>query len=190
MALASTATATRKPLAVAVVFAALVGALIGAGIGFWGTPSSLAFTCVVIALAVSVIVTPIDLRHHWIPDLITYPGASLLAGLIVVHSIVLSTGTAILNAAAAVVVVLVAGVLMSRFGSLGLGDVKLAVVLTLGFAAFGAGAILSVFLIGFLTAFVAGIVLMARHRKLGSYLAFAPFLAAGAVCGAVLQVWA
>ena len=132
-------------------------------------------------LAALAIVTVKDLEERRIPNAIVLPTTAL----VFVATAVLHPDRALESAVAAVAAaafLLVPG-LLAR-GALGMGDVKLALLLG---AALGRG-VVSALLLGCAAASVAGLVLLVRHGTAArnTALPFAPFLTLGAVAAIVL----
>lgn len=130
-------------------------------------------------LALMAVVVPIDLEHRLIPDRFTYPAAAVafVLGLVLEPAGVPEQ----LIAAAAAGGFLLVTALANPVG-MGLGDVKLAVVMGLCLGRAVAPALLVALVAGAL----AGAVLVVRHgprRARGATLAFGPFLALGALVG-------
>jgi leader peptidase (prepilin peptidase) / N-methyltransferase len=128
------------------------------------------FAVVVLALAA------IDVRHRIIPNRIVIPatGAILLAQIALSPDRALEWTAAALGAALFLLVPL-----LVYPSGLGMGDVKLALLLGVGLG----WAVVPAFVVGLLAAFVAAVVILARGglaaRK--TALPFAPFLALGAL---------
>jgi leader peptidase (prepilin peptidase) / N-methyltransferase len=151
--------------------AAVVGVLVlgRSDLGAWGV-------VVAVTAAVLVWLAAIDLESRLIPNRIVVPTAA--AVLVVAFSLDASRGLE--HSAAALGAggfLLLAASL--RPGALGMGDVKLVVLLG---ALLGA-AVLDALMIGFVLVAGVGLVLVARHGRaaLTRHLPLAPFLAAGAI---------
>jgi leader peptidase (prepilin peptidase)/N-methyltransferase len=138
----------------------------------WGADAVVAacFAMVVLALAA------IDIEHRIIPNRIVLPATAL----ILAAQIALSPDRALEYVAAALGAALFLLVPLLIYPSgLGMGDVKLALLLGAGLGS----AVVSAFVVGLLAAFVAAVVILVRGglaaRK--TALPFAPFLAFGAL---------
>lgn len=188
MANTATAASTAASMRVALVVAAVLGALLGGITMLLGGEAVTTWTGVGIAILAAVLVVPVDLQQHRIPNRVTYPTTVLLTSFTVVSAVLGRDLQVILNIAVSTAAVLVIGLLMSRFGTLGRGDVKLAVVLGLGFGALGGMAVVGLFVIAVLVNGIIAVVLLATKRKTRKdYLPYAPALAVGAIAAACLQ---
>ncbi|HUF31704.1 MAG TPA: A24 family peptidase, partial [Acidimicrobiales bacterium] len=159
-------------LATAVLFA--VAALrIGAD---WVLPAYLLFFAALLAVSL------IDLEHYLVPNRIVFPTLAVAVPLLVVVAVVQGEwdrlGTALIGSLAASAVLLVINLIYPR--GMGMGDVKLALLLGLFLGWIDlAHVALGVFL-GFLLGAVGGVTLIAlkvKSRK--DHVPFAPFLAGG-----------
>jgi leader peptidase (prepilin peptidase)/N-methyltransferase len=160
--------------------AAVVAVAVGGGCLMFVGPSVLGLLQAAVA-ALLVWLAAIDLEFHLLPDRLVLPAtASVLAVLAVadphlaaIHALA-AAGTAILLLIAA----------LARTGGLGMGDVKLGLLLG---ATLGASA-LSGLMIGFGIAALAGAVLFARDGRpaLTRQLPLGPFLALGALAVLIL----
>jgi leader peptidase (prepilin peptidase) / N-methyltransferase len=123
------------------------------------------------ALAAAAVV---DLAEHRIPNRLVLPTAAACAGL------TLASGTGLRPLAAGLALVaLLLGVSLARPAALGMGDVKLALLISLGLDGHAPMAVL----LGLAFAALAGVLLVAlrgRHAW-GQALPLAPFLTAGAL---------
>lgn len=183
---ASTAASMRLVLVVAAVLGALLGS---STMLLWGEVGA-AWAGVGIAILSAALVVPVDIRQHRIPNRVTYPATTMLVSHTIVSAFVGRDLQVILTVGVSVAVVLVIGLLMSRFGTLGRGDVKLAVVLALGFGALGGPAVIGFFVIAVLANGAIAVVLLATKRKTRKdYLPYAPALAIGAIAAACLQAF-
>jgi leader peptidase (prepilin peptidase)/N-methyltransferase len=167
----------RYPLveaATAVLFAAAALRL-----GFdWALPGYLWFFAALLA------VSAIDLERFLVPNRIVYPSlvasVVLLGGAAVLGSDLGDLGRGVLGAAAASGSLLVLALISPR--GMGMGDVKLALLLGLYLGWLGWGHVALGLFLGFLLGSLVGIgLLVARVRGRKDPLPFAPFLAAGAV---------
>lgn len=155
-----------------------VGAILAiAGAG----PTSLLITAVVYIALVGVWLAIVDLRTHRLPDRIIFPSYGVLAALLA-FSVLSGTDVAALGRAAATAAL--TGLLyavMNRWGSMGLGDVKLGILLglILGWAGWSAAIAGPIF--GFLLAFVVAIALLLAGKGKSFHIAFGPYLIGGAL---------
>lgn len=142
--------------------------------------------------AFGVVLAAIDLRHHRIPDAISYPVMVGTAGLCLLLAPQLTpggSGTVLLRALIAAVVVGLLFALPAVFapGAMGWGDVKLAVSLGATLGAVSWDAVLSALLITFVSAGLMAILgLVSRRLAARSAIAFGPFLVAGAFVAVLL----
>jgi len=121
-------------------------------------------------VAVLVVVSVVDVRRRIIPNRIVLPAAAIvLAARTIVHPSVVW----LVAGAGAAAFLLVAAVV--RPGGMGMGDVKLA--LLLGFAT--GGAVPLALAAGFLAAFLPSLVLLVRNGRGASAIPLAPFLGFG-----------
>jgi leader peptidase (prepilin peptidase)/N-methyltransferase len=130
----------------------------------------------------------IDLRTHLLPDWLVLP-TCLAVALLVVLSWVgeRDAGTLVRSAASAVVTFLVYTA-MSRWGSLGFGDVKLGVLLALVLGWAGWSAALAGPVLGFVLGAIVAVILLAAGRGSKTHLAFGPYLIAGALVVLIRQL--
>ncbi|NDK31025.1 prepilin peptidase [Nesterenkonia sp. Hz 6-5] len=132
----------------------------------------------------------IDVQQHRLPNRIVYPWAGFTAGLLVLVTFLLGdiTGLGRALAAGALWGMLFFGVRMIHPPSIGMGDVKLAVVLGLytgflGWEVVATGVALSFLLGGLVSIWL----LMTRRATSSSRIAFGPFLILGAAAALVLS---
>lgn len=160
-----------------------------AGVVLW--PHPIVWLCWWIT-AFGVVLAGIDVRHHRIPDAISYPAMALTAVVCVVLAPQLSpgaAGTALLRTLAAALVVGVLFALPAVFapGAMGWGDVKLAVSTGAVLGVVSWDAVLSGLVITFVLAgVVAAVGLLFRRLAARSAIAFGPFLVAGTFLALVL----
>jgi leader peptidase (prepilin peptidase)/N-methyltransferase len=134
------------------------------------------------ALLVGLGAALIDLETYRIPNRLTYPSALILVVLGLANGF--STGQwhvvdATFGLALVVLVFFVLLRIVSR-GGMGLGDAKLAVVLTLGLAPLGLAIVAVAVLVSFLIGSIIGVgLIFARRASLRAKLPFGPFLAVG-----------
>ncbi len=163
-----------------VVEAATAALFVAAALRFgsdWALPAYLVFFAAMVAVAV------IDLEHYIVPNRIV--SATLIVSIPLLALAALldddwsSLGTALLGSLAAGAVLLVINLISPK--GMGMGDVKLALVLGLFLGWIDLGhVVLGVFL-GFLLGALGGVVLIAlKLRKRSDHVPFAPFLAGGA----------
>ena len=166
---------------------AVAFALVGLRLG-WSAllPAQLVFTWLLIVLAV------IDARTRRIPNRITYPAAPVLVTLVLAAALLDGDpGIAVrsvLGGLAAGGALLALALINPR--GMGMGDVKLAVLIGLGLGALGWGHLL----VGLFTAFLLGGVLSlalvaARSRGPKDLLPFGPHLAAGSFAALLAGGW-
>lgn len=142
--------------------------------------------------AFGVVLAAIDLRHHRIPDAISYPVMVGTAGLCLLLAPQLApghSGTVLLRAFIAAVVVGLIFALPAVFapGAMGWGDVKLAVSLGATLGAVSWDSVLSALLITFVSAGLVAILGLAFRRLAArSAIAFGPFLVTGAFVAVLL----
>jgi leader peptidase (prepilin peptidase) / N-methyltransferase len=144
----------------------------------WALPGYLLFFAVLVAVSV------IDLEHFLVPNRIVYPTVVASVPLLAVAALLGDDGDrfvrALLGALVAAGGLLVIHLISPR--GMGMGDVKLAVLLGLYLGWLSLGHVLLGLLLGFVLGSVVGLALLAtglRGRK--DHVPFAPFLAAGAV---------
>ena len=125
--------------------------------------------------AVSVPLVIIDIREHRLPNRLVVPGL-VLALVCGVLEVVLTSGLGWMPLLSGVVAFAVFA-LLSRFGGLGMGDVKLAAVLGVASGFLGGEATIGSFALAFVFGGFAALVLWLFKRR-GS-LAFGPFLLLG-----------
>lgn len=141
-----------------------------------------------LALLIGLAAAVIDQKTFRIPNRLTYPAAVVLIVLGLVNS--LSSGSwapffATTSLALAVLAFFVVIRLLSR-GGMGLGDAKLAAVLTLGLAPLGIWSVALAILVSFFAGSVVGVSLMfAKRSGLRTQMPFGPFLALGFVLTAL-----
>jgi leader peptidase (prepilin peptidase)/N-methyltransferase len=166
-------------LATAALFAA--GALrLGAD---WTLPAFLVFFAALMA------VTVIDLEHYIVPNRIVLATLVVSVPLLALAALIegdwTSLRTALLGSVAAGAGLLVINLISPR--GMGMGDVKLALVLGLFLGWFDLGHVLLGLFLGFLLGAVGGLLLIAlRMRSRSDHVPFAPFLAGGAVLAVLL----
>lgn len=146
-----------------------------------GWSGALAAHLVWATVTASVVVT--DLEHRLIPNRILYPGAAVIAVLLLAGSVLDGTPGRLGSAALGAGLSLLGMGALSALGrgALGMGDVKLSAVLGLVCGYWGVEVALKAILWGFLIGGVAAMGLMiTRRAHRGTQLPFAPFLVAGA----------
>lgn len=161
-----------------IVLPATIGALLNAA---FGRGELLPAIMLGYLLLVGIWLAIIDARTHRLPNAIIYPSYGVLALLLVLYGITEGDWGAVGRAAAAAAATGVVYLVFAWVGSMGMGDVKLGVLLggALGWASWGA-ALAGAFL-GFAIAAVVAIVLLARGRGRKAHIAFGPYLIAGAL---------
>ncbi len=158
------------------------GAVVAAVWAVWVSGPGWATPAVVVAAVAGVALFVIDARTHRLPNAITYPTVAAVAVLLAAAALASGTWDAALRALLGALVLGGAYLLLhlvNRTG-LGLGDVKLAVLLGLVTAWYGwpvlwAAAFLP-FLIG---GAVAIVLLVSRRASRGTALAFGPYMLTG-----------
>jgi prepilin signal peptidase PulO-like enzyme (type II secretory pathway) len=178
------ASATRSPsLPLVVAGTATLGAAAGVAFGFTLEAAAAAVFCWIL-----VIVTRTDLEHRLIPNRIVVPGTVLV---LVLRTIAEPSPVWLLAAVAAGALLFVVALVYPQ--GMGMGDVKLAAFLGAGL---GASVAVALF-VGFLSAVVPAVVLIARHGRAARMLPIplGPFLALGAVVAlffgdSILDWWA
>ncbi len=143
----------------------------------WALPAYLVFFTAMVAVAV------IDLEHYIVPNRIVAATLAASVPLLAVAALVDgewgSFGFALLGALAAGAGLLVVNLASPR--GMGMGDVKLALVLGLFLGWIDLGHVLLGMFLGFLLAALGGVVLITlKLRTRRDHVPFAPFLAAGA----------
>lgn len=145
--------------------------------------SDCALPAYLVFFAVLVAVTVIDLEHYIVPNRIVGATLAVSVPLLVLAALIggdwSSLRTAVLGSLAAGAALLVINLISPK--GMGMGDVKLALVLGLFLGWINLGhVVLGVFL-GFLFGALGGVVLIAlKVRKRSDHVPFAPFLAGGA----------
>jgi leader peptidase (prepilin peptidase)/N-methyltransferase len=158
--------------------AAGVGAAVFAAVALASGPAEIAVARFALLGAALGAVALIDAREHRIPNAIVLPAACACAALLVAESAPFPPLVpALVLVAALAVVSLVAP------AALGMGDVKLALLLAVGIGDDAVTALVA----GFALAAAYALVLLARHGRAAARTALplAPFLATGALCALV-----
>lgn len=143
----------------------------------WALPAYLVFFAALVA------VTVIDLEHFIVPNRVVLATMVVSTPLLALAALFGDTwaalGTALLGSLAAGVVLLVINLVSPK--GLGMGDVKLALVLGLFLGWIGLGHVVLGIFLGFLLGALGGVVLIAlKLRTRSDHVPFAPFLAGGA----------
>ncbi|HEV2070408.1 MAG TPA: A24 family peptidase [Acidimicrobiales bacterium] len=144
----------------------------------WALPAFLVFVASLVA------VTVIDLEHYIVPNRIVLATLVVSLPLLALAALVdgdwSSLRTALLGSVAAGLGLLVINLISPR--GMGMGDVKLALVLGLYLGWFDLGHVVLGLFLGFLLGAVGGVSLIAlRLRSRRDHVPFAPFLAGGAI---------
>ena len=162
---------------------AALGAAVGVAFGFTLEAAAATVFCWIL-----VIVTRTDLEHRLIPNRIVVPGTVLV---LVLRTLAEPSPAWLLAAVAAGALLFVVALVYPQ--GMGMGDVKLAAFLGAGL---GASVAVALF-VGFLSAVVPAVVLIARHGRAARTLPIplGPFLALGAVVAlffgdSILDWWA
>ncbi|MGV1003631.1 MAG: prepilin peptidase [Candidatus Nanopelagicales bacterium] len=161
------------------LFAALA-AVIGAS---WQLPAYLYLAAISVALAF------IDYDTKRLPDAITLPSYPVLAGLLLVPTVIdeawLQFGRALAAGLALFAFYLIAALIVPA--GMGLGDVKLAGILGMALGWLGWGVLFGGAFAGFLLAALVGVALMIAGRAArSSAIPFGPFMVAGAMLAVLL----
>ncbi|MGC8481903.1 MAG: prepilin peptidase [Acidimicrobiales bacterium] len=131
---------------------------------------------------IALIATQTDLAVRRIPNRLTAAGGIGVGVLLALEAIVTDRFAIVVGGLIAALIVggaLYLVAVVSR-GGFGLGDVKLAMVLSAPLATYGATAVVNFLVMSFFAGSVVGIMLMVRHRATRkTALAFGPFLALG-----------
>jgi leader peptidase (prepilin peptidase)/N-methyltransferase len=170
---------------------AVLGAAIAAGLAVTiagSPPWALLAVAVVLLGVVGVWLAVIDLRTHLLPDWLLLPTCLTVATLLVLSWVGEGDARTLLRAAASAVVTLIVYTAMSRWGSLGFGDVKLGALLALVLGWAGWSAALAGPVLGFVLGAVVAVVLLASGRGSKTHLAFGPYLIAGALIVLIRQL--
>ncbi len=149
----------------------------------WALPAYLIFFAAMVA------VTVIDLEHFIVPNRIVVATLVVSVPLLAVAALAegewSALGSALLGAVLAGAGLLVINLVSPQ--GLGMGDVKLALVLGLFLGWIGLGHVLLGMFLGFLLGGVGGVVLIAlKLRSRSDHVPFAPFLAGGAVLAVLI----
>ena len=164
--------------------AAATGAAIGGGVAFlaagirMGADGTELARLLILGLALGAIVAT-DLAEHRIPNAIVIPAAVACAGLLAAQAVPpqhLLGGIAL--------VALMLGMSLARPASLGMGDVKLALLLVLGLGGLAAHALVLGFALA--AAFGGALLLRYGHSAGRRSLPLAPFLGGGAAVAVLL----
>ena len=144
----------------------------------WALPAFLALFAVLLA------VTVIDLQHYIVPNRIVFPTVAVAVPLLALAAVLerdwRSFGDALAGGAIGFVGLLAVNLVYPR--GMGMGDVKLALVLGLFLGWLGLDHVALGMFLGFFLGAVIGILLIAlRIRTRKQHVPFAPFLAAGTV---------
>lgn len=155
-------------------------AVIWGKVGWTGVlPAHLVWATVTAALVMT------DLEHKLIPNRILYSGVAATGVLLVLGALVDQEPRQVVSAAlgAGLCLAGMAGLAALGRGAMGMGDVKLSVLLGLICGYWGVEVALRAVLSGFLIGGVAALVLMLTHRAARhTQIPFAPALVAGAWC--------
>jgi leader peptidase (prepilin peptidase)/N-methyltransferase len=165
--------------------AVLLGTATGVG---WAAAAaagaSPALPAQLVLIALGVVLVPIDVLHHRLPDVLVLPAYPLVFGLLTVAAAAEDDRTALVRSATAATVSVLVHLVMAWLpgGGLGLGDVKLAGLLGLVLGWTGWSAVLWSAVLSFGYAAAAALVLIGFGRASGrTPIAFGPAMVAGAV---------
>lgn len=170
-------------IAAAVITAAVFGALVVRFGAAWILPALLAFAAAATVLAI------VDLAEKRLPNAVIFPALGIVALLLVPPTWALGTWWPLLWALVGAIAMFALYVLLALVSpaSMGMGDVKLSLVIGLLLGWFG----LSAWLVGLLAAFVVGgvialIALVMRRVTLRGSIPFGPSMLAGALIAVLL----
>lgn len=146
-----------------------------------GGPEAIFLVAVTYIALVGVWLAIIDLRTHRLPDRIVLPSYGVLVALLTLSAVSEGDVAALGRAAATATLTGLFYAVMNRWGSMGLGDVKLGVLLGLILGWAGWGAAIAGPVLGFLLAFIVAIALLITGRGRNTHIAFGPYLIGGAL---------
>ncbi|MEG3615966.1 A24 family peptidase [Isoptericola haloaureus] len=169
-----------------------VGVALGPAVGWavWVSGPGWAAPALAVAAVAGVALGAVDRRTHRLPDAVTYPTTAVVGALLALAALVDGDAAPLLRAAAGAIVL--GGTylllhLVNRSG-LGLGDVKLAVLLGLVTCWFGWSPLWATAVLPFLLGGTVAIVLLvARRATRSTAIAFGPFMLAGAAVALTAQ---
>jgi leader peptidase (prepilin peptidase) / N-methyltransferase len=160
---------------------ALTGALFG--LTAWRVGWTPELPAVLLFVAGGIVLSAIDIEHYRLPNAVVYPLLGLVGGALVVAAGMSSWSRLVWVAAGAVVAagLLFTIVLLTRGRGMGMGDVRLALVLGAVTGWYGPGRVAVGLFLGFLVGSVVGIGLAVRTGKVkGVKMPFGPSLITGA----------
>lgn len=146
------------------------------------TADRAAVPAVLLFVVLAAALTWVDLDVHRLPDLLVLGGGGAIAALLTVAAAATGHWHQLGSAASAAALLSVGFLALAVFGSMGLGDVKLAGLVGLVLGWFGWVTVLTGVLATFGGAAVVGVALLVTRRsRWSSHIAFGPALLAGAV---------
>jgi leader peptidase (prepilin peptidase) / N-methyltransferase len=156
---------------------AVVGGAAFAGVGLFSSPSALTLARLLVLGAALAAAALYDLAQRRIPNRLVLPAAGVCAAL------TLAAGAPLSLLAGLALVVLLVAVSLRWPAALGMGDVKLSLLLVLGLD----GSALRALAIGLALAALAGCALLVRRGRTAwrASLPLAPFVAAGALLAVI-----
>lgn len=169
----------------------VLGSAVAAGLAVTiagGPPWALLAVAVGLISVVGGWLAVIDLRTHLLPDWLVLPSCLAVALLLVLVWVAEGDADTVLRSAASAAITLIVYTAMSRWGSLGFGDVKLGVLLALVLGWAGWSAALAGPVLGFVLGAIAAVILLATGRGSKTHLAFGPYLIAGALVVLIRQL--
>lgn len=178
----------KAPISIRYPAVELLTAVLFAGVAVrigvdWALPSFLLFTAVLIA------VSAIDIEHYIVPNRIVIVALATSVPLLAVTAMLDHRGPelrdALVGSLSASAALLVLHIAHPR--GMGMGDVKLALVLGLYLGWMGLGHVFLGIFLGFLLGSIVGIALIATGlRTRSQHLPFAPFLAGGSLVAVII----
>lgn len=138
-------------------------------------------TAIIYTSVIGLVLAVTDLKTHRLPNAFIWPSYAVLSALLVTQGILTGHWTDVARVAVIMVATLAVFFLLHRYTSLGLGDVKLAGLLSipLGWSSWTAGYYGPA--LGFVLGAVAAVVVLTATKSSKTHLAFGPYLIAGAL---------
>jgi leader peptidase (prepilin peptidase)/N-methyltransferase len=151
----------------------------------WAVGAAPVLPALVVLAGIGLVLAPVDVRTHRLPDAITLPAYPVLAVLLLFGGVSAAARAAEGGLVAFGVVALLVALTPSGFG---FGDVKLMGLLGAALAWFGWSMLLRGLMAGFLIGGLCATgLLLTGHAGRRDHLAFGPFLLAGALAAVVLD---